>query len=145
MLAPAGAPAARVDTVADIRALRLGAVTGTAAAVAVTSLIRPRTPPALFSTADAARAALQSGQVDALVTDLPAALVDRAASRGRLVLVGQLRQSAAPAQQYRLVLDRDNPLLDCVDQALQALRDDGTLRALDQQWLGERTGVPVLR
>ena len=37
-----------------------------------------------------------------------------------------------------------NPLRDCVNEALTALRDDGTLEEIQQQWLSEKTNAPVL-
>jgi polar amino acid transport system substrate-binding protein len=40
------------------------------------------------------------------------------------------------------VLEKDSPLTECVNQAIQAIKDDGTLDGLEQEWL---TGsAPVL-
>jgi polar amino acid transport system substrate-binding protein len=37
-----------------------------------------------------------------------------------------------------------NPLRDCVNDALASLKDDGTLDAIQQEWLSEKTSAPVL-
>ena len=47
-------------------------------------------------------------------------------------------------EQFGLVLDKDSPLTSCVSQAVDALRQDGTLKALTDQWLSQVGAAPVL-
>jgi polar amino acid transport system substrate-binding protein len=42
------------------------------------------------------------------------------------------------------VLAKDSPLTDCVDEAVTALRDDGTLDQIQQEWLADKANAPVL-
>jgi polar amino acid transport system substrate-binding protein len=38
-----------------------------------------------------------------------------------------------------------NPLKECVDAALGEMKADGSLAAIEAQWLQETTGVPLIR
>lgn len=42
-------------------------------------------------------------------------------------------------------MEEGNPLKECVDAALTALKADGTLAAIEAEWLSETTGVPVIK
>ena len=44
--------------------------------------------------------------------------------------------------QFGLLMEEGNPLKGCVDAALEELKSDGTLAAIEAQWLSETTGVP---
>jgi polar amino acid transport system substrate-binding protein len=44
-----------------------------------------------------------------------------------------------------MVLDKGSPLTACVSAAVDALRSDGTLDRLEQEWLTTENGAPVLR
>jgi polar amino acid transport system substrate-binding protein len=59
-------------------------------------------------------------------------------------IVGQLPSGTGTPEQFGLVLDKDSPLTTCVSQAVDALRADGTLTALTDQWLSQQ-GAPVLK
>jgi polar amino acid transport system substrate-binding protein len=43
-----------------------------------------------------------------------------------------------------MLFEEGNPLRDCVNEALDALKADGTLEEIQQQWLSEKTSAPVL-
>ena len=43
-----------------------------------------------------------------------------------------------------LVFDKGNPLVTCVNEALAALKSDGTLAGLVQTWLADKTNAPVI-
>jgi polar amino acid transport system substrate-binding protein len=43
-----------------------------------------------------------------------------------------------------LVFDLDNPLVSCVDTALAALKEDGTLAAIEKTWLSDKANAPVI-
>jgi len=102
----------------------------------------------VFNTNDDAKLALQNGQVDAIVVDLPTAFFITAAELDDGVIVGQLEGSgegsAAEGDQFGLLLAKDSPLTDCVSQAVDALREDGTLADLEQEWLSDVADAPVL-
>jgi len=48
------------------------------------------------------------------------------------------------ADQFGLVFDLDNPLVECVNIALAALKESGELAAIEQTWLSDKTSAPVI-
>ena len=136
-------PAADATSLAELAELRIGAMVGTTSATVATESIAPSTDVQLFNDNDQVKQALTSGLVDAIVVDLPTALYITAAELEDGVLVGQLPAGDNP-DQFGLVLDKDSALMDAVSAAVDALRDDGTLAALEAEWLTEAAGAPVL-
>ena len=60
-------------------------------------------------------------------------------------LVGQFANSGGSPEQFGLVLDKGSVLTSCVTRAVNGLRSDGTLKKLEQQWLAQSAGAPILR
>ncbi|MGQ7295491.1 ABC transporter substrate-binding protein [Quadrisphaera sp. KR29] len=139
-------PAAGVTDLAGLKGLRLGAQVGTTSYTAITDQIAPDAEPAVYNTNDDAVAALQNGQVDAIVVDLPTAFYMAAAQLDDGKVVGQLQTpSGGATDTFGMVLDKGSPLTACVSRAVDTLREDGTLAQLQQQWLDEAAQAPVLR
>lgn len=139
-----GSPIAGKTTVADLASAKLGAQVGTTSYTAITSQIKPSTEPNVFDTNDLAVQALKNHQIDGIVVDLPTAFSMTSAQLEGGVIVGQLPQAGAAPEQLGAVLDKGSPLTACVSQAVDALREDGTLHQLEQQWLSAQ-GAPELR
>jgi polar amino acid transport system substrate-binding protein len=137
-------PAASATSLADLKPLRIGAQIATTSLDAVTEVIAPDGGPATFNTNDDAKLALENGQVDAIVVDLPTAFFITSAELTDGVIVGQLADTAGGGNQFGLLLDKDSPLTDCVSAAVDALTADGTLADLEQQWLSDVADAPVL-
>lgn len=136
-------PAAKVTTLDGLRGLRLGAQVGTTSYVAAEALGAKETV-AVYNNNDDAKAALTNGQIDALVLDLPTAFqVQSELTDG--VIVGQLPSGTDKPEQFGIVLDRGSALTSCVSGAVDALRSDGTLTKLQQQWLAEAGNAPELK
>jgi polar amino acid transport system substrate-binding protein len=135
--------AAAVKTLAELKAVKIGAQVGTTSFDAAQRL-QPDEDVAVYNTNDDAKAALQNGQIDALVVDLPTGLFMAAADLDGGKLVGQLPVTGTP-EQFGMVLDKGSPLTACVSQAVDALRADGTLLRLQQQWLTDTAGAPELK
>jgi polar amino acid transport system substrate-binding protein len=141
----AGSAAEGATSLAELQGLRIGAQVGTTSLDVLSAVIAPDSDPVVFNTNDDAKLALQNGQVDAIVVDLPTAFYITAAELDDGVIVGQVADSGgAAADQFGLVLAKDSPLTDCVSQAVDALREDGTLADLQQQWLSDVADAPVL-
>jgi polar amino acid transport system substrate-binding protein len=138
-----GSPVAGATTLAELAGARIGAMVGTTSAQIATEAIAPTTPVQLFNDNDQVKQALTAGLVDAIVVDLPTALFLVAADLDGGVLVGQLPAGDSP-DQLGLVLDKGSPLTGPVTEAVDALREDGTLADLEAQWLTESAGAPVL-
>jgi polar amino acid transport system substrate-binding protein len=133
-------PAAGVKDLAGLKGLKLGAQVGTTsytAAKAIDSGV------AVFNNNDDAKAALSSGQIDALVLDLPTAFeVQSELTDG--VIVGQLPAGTEQAEQFGIVLDKGSPLTACVSKVVDELGDDGDLFKLQKTWLAGAGAAPML-
>ena len=141
--------AAKATTLAELKTLKLGAQVGTTSYTAANTTIAPTQKVAVYNSNDDAKAALAVGQIDAIVVDLPTGLFlsavgakDGGIDDGKLV--GQLPTSGTP-EQFGMVLDKGSALTSCVSGAVDALRADGTLTRLEQQWLTDKAGAPSLR
>ena len=139
-----GNPAAGATTVAELQSARLGAQVGTTSYDAINNVIKPATPAAVFNTNDDAKLALSNGQVDAIVVDLPTAFFITSSELENAKIVGQLPAGTGAPEQFGAVLDKGSPLTACVSQAVEALRSNGTLEALEEQWLTSAGSAPEL-
>jgi len=136
-------PAAAARSVEALRPLRLGVQVGTTSYTAATS-VNGINPVSVYTTNVDAKMALGSGEIDALVADLPTAFAVANELRDG-VIVGQLPAATDDVEQFGIVLNKDSPLTRCVSSAVDALRDDGTLAALQNTWLAEAGKAPLLR
>ncbi|MGW5419561.1 ABC transporter substrate-binding protein [Streptomyces sp. NPDC003943] len=137
--------AAKATTLADLKGAKLGAQVGTTSLDVINQQIKPEQQPAVFQKNDLAKAALKNGQVDAIVVDLPTAFYITGAEVPEAKVVGQFETTGGAKEQFGLVLDKGSALTSCVSQAVDALRKDGTLAAIEKQWLSEAAGAPVLK
>ena len=138
-----GSKAAGATTIAELKDLTLGAQVGTTSLDAINTVIAPSGKPRVYNSNNDAVKALENGQSDALVTDLPTAFYMAAAQLDKGKIVGQLPPGGGTPEQFGLVLDKGSPLTTCVSQAVDALKADGTLDKLVDQWLSQG-GAPVL-
>jgi polar amino acid transport system substrate-binding protein len=138
-----GSKIAGAKTLAELKSAKLGAQVGTTSYQAINELIKPAARAQVYNNNDDAKAALENGQVDGIVVDLPTAFYMTAAELDNGVIVGQLPQVGVP-EQFGLVLDLGSPLTTCVSQAVDQLRQDGTLAVLEKQWLAGSGGAPEL-
>jgi polar amino acid transport system substrate-binding protein len=139
-----GSKADGATTVAELKGLTLGAQVGTTSLDAIEQVVAPSKKPRVYNSNNDAVKALENGQIDALVTDLPTAFYMAAAQLDKGRIVGQLPAGSGTPEQFGLVLDKDSPLTECVSKAVDALKADGTLDALVDQWLSQG-GAPVLK
>ena len=139
-----GSPISGATTLAALKDAKLGAMNGTTSLQAITATIDPSTAPQVFDDNSLAAQALQNGQVDGLVVDLPTAFYMTGAQLDNGKVIGQLKAESGDAEQLGLLLAKDSALTTCVTAAVDALREDGTLDALETQWLAGTGTAPVL-
>ncbi|MFD8106842.1 ABC transporter substrate-binding protein [Streptomyces microflavus] len=137
--------AAGAKSVADLKKVKLGAQVGTTSLDFINDLVKPDTKPAVYQRNDFAKSALKTGQVDAIVVDLPTAFYITGAEVPEAEVVGQFPNSDDKPEQFGLVLDKESTLTSCVSGAVDALRKDGTLAALEKEWLSDAVDAPVLK
>ena len=136
-----GSAAASAASIADLKELQFGAQIGTTSYQAIIDDIAPTKDVMTYNTNDDAVAALESGQIDAMVTDVPTAVYMRGAQLSKKgLIVGQL---PTPGQ-FGVVLEKGSALTACVNEAIAALKADGTIDALLMKWLGTDYTVPEL-
>ncbi|MEW2521458.1 ABC transporter substrate-binding protein [Actinacidiphila alni] len=145
VVARKGSPIANARTLADLKDAKLGAQVGTSSLDTITDVVKPSKQPAVYQRNDLAVAALKNGQVDGIVVDLPTAFYITGAQVPGAKVVGQFDTAGAPSEQFGLVLDKGSKLTACVSAAVTKLRTDGTLAALEKQWLSDAVGAPVLK
>lgn len=135
-------PAAAARTLAELRAVRLGAQIGSTSQADASALGGTRPVQAYNSTVDA-KMALLDGTIDAVVADLPTAFTLANELRDGII-VGQLPATHDAGEQFGVVLDHGSSLTRCVSWAVETLRSDGTLDRLERQWLADAGRAPVL-
>ncbi|MYW47723.1 ABC transporter substrate-binding protein [Streptomyces sp. SID161] len=145
VIALKGGAGARATGIADLKKLRLGAQVGTTSLDYITDVVKPTRQPAVYAKNDQAKSALKNGQVDAVVTDLPTAFYITSAEVTDARIVGQFENQGATPEQFGLVLDKGSALTPCVTGAVDALRENGTLAAIEKRWLSDAVDAPVLK
>ncbi|MGH3498724.1 MAG: ABC transporter substrate-binding protein [Nocardioidaceae bacterium] len=136
---------AHAKSFADFANAQLGAQVGTTSLDAIGNDIKPSSQPRVYDDTNAATKALQNGQVDGIVADLPSAYYITAAVLSGSTIVGQFQPQAGSQEQFGLLFAKNNPLVSCVDASLAKLKSKGTLSGLEQRWLSQSTNVPVLK
>jgi polar amino acid transport system substrate-binding protein len=136
IVALADSPIAEVTTISELKDYQLGAAVGTTSYDVIIDVIAPSSEPLVFDDNDKARNALQVGTIDGIVVDMPTAYfmkdvqIPDAGLEG--VIVGQLPNQG---EYFGALLEKDSPLTACINEAIAALRADGTLEALEAEWL----------
>ena len=138
----ADSPAASASTIADLKALKIGVAAGTTSITYVEDTIQPDQDPLIFNDNAAAKTALESNQIDAVVSDLPTAIYITTVEIEGTKVFGQIEGSGT--DEWGLLLAKDNPLTECVNLALQTLKDSGELDQITTTWMSDYTQAPVI-
>ena len=128
-----GTPAAEVTSLDELAGLAVGAQGGTTSFTAAETVVDPDDGVQAYNSNDDAKAALEAGQVDAIVLDVPTATYF---VEGGVVL-GQLPAAEGTSDELGIVLPLGSDLTDDVTAAVDALRADGTLDELQRTWLAD--------
>jgi polar amino acid transport system substrate-binding protein len=140
----AGTPITEVTTVAGLKSFKLGAPVGTTSYQYIVDHIKPDQEPAVYDTLTAAITALNAGQIDGIVSDLPTAFYMVAVELDNGEIVGSLPTAPGEdVEHFSILLDKGSSLTPCVNAALAALKADGTLAAIVDEWIAGG-GAPEL-
>jgi polar amino acid transport system substrate-binding protein len=134
-------PIANAKSIADLKARKLGAVVGTTSLEAINDRIQPDQEPSVYDTNNDVLSAITAKQIDGGVVDFPTGLYMAAVQLKGGTVVGRLPAEEG-GEYFGVVLEKDSPLTECVNQAIAALHEDGTIDQLEQKWLGG--SAPVL-
>ncbi len=137
--------AGATPTLASLKTLKWGVDANTTALPMVQGIIDPESSPLLYDDNTNVVEAMKANQIDAALFDLPTALYLGAVVLDDGVVLGQFPadRSESP-DQFGLLMEEGNELKACIDAALTAMTDNGTLAAIEAEWLQQTTGVPVI-
>jgi polar amino acid transport system substrate-binding protein len=145
LVALKGTELANAASVDDLKSAQLGAQVGTTSLGYINDQIQPDKEARIYDTSNDVVAALNGKQIDGIVVDLPTAFFLVGAEEVKNgVVVGQFPPAEGEQEHFGMLFAEGNPLRDCVNDALASLKDDGTLDAIQQEWLSEKTSAPVL-
>jgi polar amino acid transport system substrate-binding protein len=144
-----GSPITQATSIADLKTYSLAAPIGTTSYDFIVNTIQPNSEAGAYNSLSDSVAALNAGQVDGIVVDLPTALYladpfVQEVKNG--VVVGQFA-TAATGEYFGMTFAKGSSLVTCVNQALDAMKSDGTLAQITTTWLSQKTNVgevPVL-
>lgn len=139
------ADAGASNALSSLTGLVWGAAAGTTAPGMIQQLISSDVSLLLYDDSADVVAAMMAGQIDAALFDLPTALYLSAVEMDDGVMLGQFPpEMSENPDQFGLLMEEGNPLKECVNAALASIKADGTLAAIEAEWLQETTGVPVI-
>ena len=133
----------KIATWADFKKLKIGVQASTTAEYDFTSGTVPGMTIAgvkSYPDLSSAYAALNAGQVDAIVIDTAINLGEAKQSGGKLTVAAQFKTG----EEYGAIFGKGNGKKAIFDPLLQALIDDGTVNTLLGKYLGDPTTVPFI-
>jgi polar amino acid transport system substrate-binding protein len=134
-------PVADAKSISDLKDAKLGAQVGTTSLDFINETIQPNEEPKVYDTTNDAKSALESGQIDAIVTDLVTTVYLRDFEIKNTKVVGQYPRN----EQFGMLFEQGNPLVGCVNEVLGEMKEDGTLQNLKEEYLQQYLSVPTLK
>ncbi len=135
--------AAKAKSLADLADAKIGVQIGTTSLDAVEESIQPSEDPQVYDNSNDVVSALKQGQVDAVVVDAPTAFFLTAVQVPEGKIVGQF--PAPGGDTWGALLEKDSPLTACVSSAVEELQDSGRLQQIENRWMSQVVGAPVLK
>jgi polar amino acid transport system substrate-binding protein len=139
LIAIKGTPIASATTLAELKQYKFGAQVGTTSLQFITQVIGGQY--AVFDTTNDAKSALEAGQIDGLILDLPTASYTQYSVKDA-TLVGKF---ASTGERFGLLFQKGNSLVACVNPVIDKLRTEGTLDELAARWLQNFLSVPLIQ
>lgn len=139
ILAMKDSPAAGAATLEELKDVQLGAQVGTTSLAFINSVIQPNSDAKVFDTTNDAKSALEAGQIDAFVTDVVTTVYLRDFEIKGSEVIGQYPEP----EFFGMLFEKGSPLVACVNEVLAEMRSDGTLDALEEEFLQQYLEVPT--
>jgi len=121
----------------SIKKSRIGVQQATTGADFVNDKLKPATPAKVFPDTPSMFTALQAGQIDVAMTDTSIVLAQAGQSNGLFEVEGQY----STGETYGALYPKGSPNEDKLNKIIQALIDDGTLKALAAKYLAAAWGA----
>ena len=132
-----------IESVEDLKALKLGAGIGTTSLNYIEDVIQPDTDASVFDDNVAAKAAFDAGQIDGLVLDLPTAYFVSAVEIDGAFIAGVLPEIEAGADSLGFAFEEGSTFVPCINGVLETLRSNDTLSALEDEYLNNAGEIPT--
>jgi polar amino acid transport system substrate-binding protein len=139
-----------VTSIEDLKSFRLAAAANTTSFTFLENVIAPTTEVLNFPDNAGTLQALQGDVVDGIIVDLSTAFYMRDAQLEDFetddpegTIVGQFGPPAEP-DHVAFVLELDNPLVACVNQALAEVKESGLHQEILDEWINTGQDVPFL-
>jgi polar amino acid transport system substrate-binding protein len=143
LIALQGSAAAEVSSLEELKQLKLGAQVGTTSYGYIVDQVQPEDDPFAYDNTNDAKSALRAEQIDGIVVDLPTAFYITAVEIPGSAVVGQFPAAGGEQEQFGLLFEDGSPLVECVNEAIGRLKEDGTLDQIEQKWLSDKVDAPV--
>jgi polar amino acid transport system substrate-binding protein len=138
-------PYQNVTTLEELKGAKLGAAIGTTSVEFIETVIQPDTPPNVYDENFDVVSAMNAGQIEGLVVDLGAAYYITGSEQvPGSVVAASFEAAAAAPDEYGLLFADGSPLVDCVNEAINALSADGTIDGLIADWLEQGAGLNII-
>jgi polar amino acid transport system substrate-binding protein len=137
-----GSPIVTKHSPAQLKTYVYGDQIGTTSLAFITGSIQPTVQPKVFSTLNDVKQALQTHQITAFVTDTPTA---QYISSSEIPGSKMVAQFPSTGEHYGLLFAKGNRLVSCVNKAIATLKANGTLAALQKQYLQIYLSVPTIK
>jgi polar amino acid transport system substrate-binding protein len=142
LVALKGTPIVTRHTPSDLTGYVYGDQVGTTSLAFINNEIQPTATPKVFETLNDVKQALQTHQIAALVTDTPTAQYISSSQIPHSLMVARFPSTG---EHYGLLFRKNDPLVSCVNKALETLTSNGTLRNLQKRYLQIYLSVPVIK
>ena len=139
-----GSPITQARSIADLKGYRLGAQLGTTSFQYIDRYIKPSQKPLVYDSNDLAVQALQNGQLDGIVVDMPTAFYVTGVQVENSTIVGRFPSQGA-RERFGMVFEKGSTLRRCVNRAINRLWANGTIKKLQNRTLPSGTELRVLR
>jgi polar amino acid transport system substrate-binding protein len=133
-----GSPIASATSVSELQEYHFGAQIGTTSLAFINDVIQPTQQSQVYDTTSDALTALNNGQIDGTVLDLPTASYSAGKDQS---VVGQFESTG---EHFGLLFEQDNPLVSCVNTVLDDMRAGGVLDELETTYLADYLDVPTI-
>jgi polar amino acid transport system substrate-binding protein len=121
----------------SIKTKQIGVQQATTGASFVDERLKPEKPAKVFPDTPSMFTALMANQIDVAMTDTAIVLSQAAESNGRVEVVGQYKTG----ESYGAIYPKGSPNNATLDQAIQSLLDDGTVKKLAGTYLADAWGA----
>src|SRR5215469_8010987 len=137
-----GSPIVTKHSPAQLKTYVYGDQIGTTSLAFITGSIQPTAQAKVFSTLNDVKQALQTHQITAFVTDTPTA---QYISSSEIPGSKMVAQFPSTGEHYGLLFTKGNRLVSCVNKAIATVKANGTLAALQKQYLQIYLSVPTIK